>query len=185
VRLLKFEFPRMKVTTKKDNPFDHYTQLLAKADQMFDIAAARHPGQFQCGAGCYACCQPGLTVTHVEAARIREWLSDHAELSRVIRSGDGMLADQGYCGMLDADGRCSIYEVRPLICRSHGMPVSWKTDEAEARDCCPLNFKEIDLDSLDPGDVLSLDKLNMILSAVDHAYDSEKSGERVLITDLV
>ena len=95
---------------------------------------------------------------------------------------------------IDREGRCSIYEVRPMICRSHGMPVSWKADDAlqsgdlqgvESRDVCPLNFDGVDLSVLPKTDVLSLDKLNIVLSLINRKFDEEKSGMRFSVEELI
>jgi Fe-S-cluster containining protein len=46
------------------------------------------------------------------------------------------LADEP-CPMLDADGRCAIYEDRPLVCRLIGLPL--RTAEGEMMDnACPI-----------------------------------------------
>ncbi len=78
-----------------------------------------------------------------------------------------------------------IYDARPLICRSHGMPISWVEESQESRDCCPLNFQTFDLDELDHADVLSLDKVNRLLSLIDREFDPAKAGTRTIIKDLV
>ncbi len=41
--------------------------------------------------------------------------------------------------MLDADGACRIYEVRPYVCRTQGLPLRWVEAAVERRDICPLN----------------------------------------------
>ena len=54
----------------------------------------------------------------------------------------------------------------------------------ENRDVCPLNFKGTDLETLDSRFVLSLDKLNMLLSLVNRQFDSTKSNERIELAAL-
>jgi Fe-S-cluster containining protein len=169
----------------KHNAFAHYTQLLSKVDAIFAAAMSNHRDQFQCGAGCYSCCLPGLSTTNIESAYIKDWLSRHEEVREKISSRENMLNDLHQCSMLNDRGECSIYEARPLICRSHGMPISFDGDHGEERDCCPLNFVSTDLNSLSGSDVLSIDKTNMVLSVIDRAYDEENAGQRTLIGDLV
>jgi Fe-S-cluster containining protein len=48
-------------------------------------------------------------------------------------------ATSGKCAFLASNNRCSIYEHRPAVCRSFGMPIKWAEGTAEARDICELN----------------------------------------------
>jgi uncharacterized protein len=203
----------------KNSRFNHYTQLLTDVDAMFSQVTHRHQGQFQCQSGCFGCCQAGLTVSNVEAARISEWLRDNGATLAKIRDRSHMLDHPDYCGLLDVDGRCLIYPVRPLICRSHGLPVSWEESPGEPafdvddhasytltndpgssssetnsgdgvcvdepRDVCPLNFEGIDLGTLAVSDVLSLEKLNVLLSLINIQFDLAQSGKRVALMDLI
>lgn len=208
----------------KHSRYNNYTQLLSKVDAMFAQVKARHEGQFQCIAGCFGCCQAGLTVSNVEATRISSWLSDHSAITAKIRDRSQMLNDPELCSLLDREGRCSIYEVRPVICRSHGMPVSFEempeeiggdvndhssyvltnsvastnseglepasensvnTKIDEQRDVCPLNFEGEDLGALAEADVLSLEKLNVLLSLINIQFDKQHAGNRVPLMDLL
>ena len=45
------------------------------------------------------------------------------------------------CPALDAEGCCSIYEFRPLICRRFGIPL-WNPDRPGRVYACELNFRE-------------------------------------------
>lgn len=69
----------------------------------------------------------------VEAERIR---SAHAELLAT-----GVPHAPGACAFLDASGACRIYDERPYVCRTQGLPLRWLDDEAgvEHRDVCELN----------------------------------------------
>lgn len=54
-----------------------------------------------------------------------------AELERIerVRGPFGEYPEDGTCPMLTADQRCSVYELRPLVCRLWGMseqmPCAW------------------------------------------------------------
>ncbi len=175
---------------EQNNRYDHYTQLLEKVDLMFHGVQKRHADKFSCQRGCYGCCKPSLTVSFVEASRIAEWLKLNPAVLNRIQHRIAMLDDPDFCRMLDRDSACAIYEVRPLICRSHGLPVSWSEDDSvdgakESRDVCPLNFDGFNLDDLSPQDVLSLDKINVLLSLINRAFDEERCDERVPLEHLV
>jgi hypothetical protein len=90
-----------------------------------------HRDRMQCRRGCHGCCSDGLTVFEVEAAAI-------------VRKHGALLAEQaphpeGRCAFLDAEGGCRIYEERPYVCRTQGLPIRWIEEDRELRDICTLN----------------------------------------------
>jgi len=75
-------------------------------------------------------------VFEIEAERIRD---RHAGLLEV-----GGPSPEGACAFLDAHGACRIYESRPYVCRTQGLPLRWFPDDGgaervEYRDICALN----------------------------------------------
>ena len=111
-------------------------ELHREIDREADEVAGRHGDRLNCARGCSACCIDGLSVTAVEAERIR---SGHADL---LSSGSPHAP--GGCAFLDGEGACRIYRDRPSVCRSQGLPlrILFEDDEgeiAERRDICPLN----------------------------------------------
>lgn len=162
--------------------FSHYQQLLGRVDDKFTEISSRHANAFTCKKGCFGCCKSGLTITNIEAQHIRQWLADRPLIKEKI---EGLEVSQphgeDYCGMLDEDGACTIYEVRPVVCRSHGAPILIPDEDEQGTldaDVCPLNFQEIDLATLASSDWIRLDTLNTILATVDRDYDPKRAGER-------
>jgi Fe-S-cluster containining protein len=95
-----------------------------------------HAERLACRRGCADCCVDGLSVFEVEAEAIR---TRHPELL-----AHGAPHPPGACAFLDADGACRVYEVRPYVCRTQGLPLAWEDEDedgepVEARDICPLN----------------------------------------------
>lgn len=175
---------------QKDSPYHNYTQLLEKVDRMFAGVFERHGSKFNCKKGCYSCCRADLSVCHVEASYITDWLAVRPDLRDKIHRREGMLNDASFCSLLDQEGACSIYEARPLICRSHGLPISWKQDvldgnSSEQRDVCPLNFQGVDINELEQIDVLSIDKANILLSLVNRAFDESAAEARVQLSKIL
>ncbi|MEM9068528.1 MAG: YkgJ family cysteine cluster protein [Myxococcota bacterium] len=120
-----------------------YAILVEKVDSFF-AAAMERGADLRCGSGCSGCCQVELTVSAIEAAGIRRLLRE------APRQPEG---PAGACVFLDVEGRCQIYDARPLVCRSQGLPLSYPPDVVpvdavrgtlEDRDLtwCPLNFTE-------------------------------------------
>lgn len=141
-------------------------QLRSAVDKHFDAALLRQPKAMQCALGCSGCCKSGLSVFRLEAARIIEALDtlrqNAPNLRETIREqGESALhqgSDPAHCPLLVED-RCSVYDERPLICRSHGLPVMQDAD-APIRNCS-LNYQE---EQPDRASVLRLDAVNMPLS---------------------
>ncbi len=97
-----------------------------------------HADRLQCRRGCHACCVDELTVTQIEAERIRR--------SHPALLVEGAPHPVGACAFLDDDGACRIYAERPSVCRSQGLPlrILFENEEdeiEERRDICPLNLE--------------------------------------------
>jgi hypothetical protein len=149
----------------------NYRALVAKVDAKVAEISARHPAALACRAGCHGCCQPGLTVNSVEAAHLAAFLA--ADPARRARAREAVAADAHAgtrCALLAADGRCSVYEARPIVCRSHGVPVQvlrTTIAKVKTRDVCPLNFVGLPLAELPAGDLIDLDTLNTLMALID------------------
>ena len=112
--------------------------LHREIDREAERLVNRHAERLRCGRGCSACCLDGLTVTPIEAERIRR---AHPDLLREAQPHPA-----GSCALLDADGSCRVYADRPAVCRSQGLPLRLylenEDDEIEERrDICPLNLE--------------------------------------------
>lgn len=164
--------------------FSRYEELSRKVTQKFSEIQARRPADFACRPGCHSCCVPEITVVAVEREYIRKFLLDNAERLARVQSLAAQNPFQGErCAFLEADGKCSIYEVRPLVCRSHGAPLvaRLKNDDLTL-DACPLNFTETDLAEISNQDTIQLDTLNALLSLVNRAAFAERSEDRYPLT---
>ena len=149
--------------------------LRSRVDAHFEAAVARSPGQFACRAGCFDCCRAGLSVFAIEADRIRGAL---ARLPGDVRAQVRVQAaeeDRKHCALL-VDGRCSVYDERPILCRSHGLAV--RPDAAQPEfDHCPLNYTS---ETPPAASMLVLDAVNRPLSVMAAMW----GGERVAIVTL-
>ena len=100
-----------------------------------------HRNRLHCGRGCAGCCVDELTVFAVEADKIRAHSPD------LLARGDPHAP--GACAFLDDNGACRIYEVRPYVCRTQGLPLRWVEDDIEYRDICPLNESTVAAEALE------------------------------------
>ncbi len=147
--------------------------LRTRVDAHFERAAAQAGDAMQCAPGCERCCHVDLSVFEVEAASIRDAL---AALPTFLRERVRAQSDQSErCAML-VEGRCAVYDARPLICRSHGLAVQTEDGSIEH---CPLNFT----DTLPAAaDVLRLAAINEPLSVMATLWDGQ--GQRVPLRTL-
>ena len=182
--------------TTRDELGATLVQLRRRVDLHFDAAVARSPHAFRCGEGCDACCHARIGVFAVEAAPIREALARLAHEDPALRARVRMQADdpahQDRCALL-VDGRCAVYEQRPLICRSHGLPVLAVEPGAAPGtplqlDHCPLNFTQ---EPPPRASMLRLDAVNQPLAmlarlwtATDGAGRSPSDDDRTALEDL-
>mgnify|MGYP003893663741 CR=1 FL=1 len=114
------------VNAMVDNLHDEIDALVAPLEEL-------HAARLQCKRGCAGCCVDDITVFEVEAERIRR---GHRSLLQ-----EGAPHPTGACAFLDDEGACRIYDARPYVCRTQGLPLRWIDEEAasEYRDICELN----------------------------------------------
>lgn len=155
-----------------------YSDFLTKVDSFVADKSSRFAPDMNCKQGCFDCCAESLTVTRIEADAI----VNHIKKNNLRLPKEAL--KPGHCKNLDELGACLIYPVRPLVCRTHGLPVDYKSDEeTKNRSVCPKNFKELELHTLSANDVLNGDTLNLLLGVLNmkhfgkiERFDLEKLG---------
>ena len=165
---------------------DNYRQLVAKVDALCSSITSRLQGELQCRAGCSSCCT-AITIFPVEAAAMALLLKSLPdEISRDICSHVATQRGGERCPLLRND-RCLLYEARPLICRTHGLPIIYSQEGTQISDCCPLNLTGTS--SLSGADVINLDTLNTLLTAINATYLAQSTSipptDRIAIADVV
>ncbi len=170
-------------------------ELRRRVDVHFTAAAERSPTDLTCRPGCTACCHVRIGVFTVEAAPIAQALAelavDDPQLRARIRDQANDPAHADHCALL-VDGRCAVYAQRPLICRSHGLPVALRDPDAPPEtplrlDHCPLNF------TANPpprASILNLEAVNHPLAVLASLWTEATAGrspspsERIDLADL-
>jgi Fe-S-cluster containining protein len=134
--------------------FAEYEELrravTGEADALFD----RYAGEVQCRRGCYYCCDD-IAVLPLEYEALRraiagtgipdgagnggpaedEGLSPGELLARRSndRTPEGRVPNpeggRRRCGFLGPEGECTVYAARPVICRTHGLPLAYRLYE--------------------------------------------------------
>lgn len=165
----------------------NYHQLVERVDALCGSIERALGEQITCSAGCSDCCT-AITLFPVEAAAIKEALAAlPAEEAAAIRSQVAEHAGGERCPLLSRH-RCLLYSARPIICRTHGLPILFREGDTQRVDCCPLNLS--DSESLPGSAVIDLDRLNSVLVAVNALFLAQTDevpdlAERLTIAETV
>ncbi len=159
-------------------------ELLARfyqeVDQRAQALTHMDEDRLHCQKGCHSCCVDDITVFQVEADRIKQ---SHSRLLSEERPHE-----EGACAFLDAEGACRIYDHRPYVCRSQGLPLRWLDEtpdgrEVEMRDICPLNDIEQDLEILPSDQCWQIGPFEEVLANIQ-TYAGQGELTRVDLRDL-
>ncbi len=158
---------------------NQHRKLCDWCDEFFEGVIQKYGQKIQCHEGCCYCCTL-QSVSHLEAHIIEDFIQTHDI------TGDAKAKQT--CLFLN-NGRCSIYDVRPLICRTHGL-ILYDSEENSLHRTCDLNFdmelptsfrKEEALDSFKVTE--NLTRLNLLYCIAQGHEDLVT--ERVSFRDLV
>jgi Fe-S-cluster containining protein len=143
---------------------DNYSKILERADAHFASVLQSQPQNLQCGAGCSLCCYGLFEIGSGDVPVIAEGLEKlHPSRRRkVIRRALEIMEESAHpnlrectpdekeaffertqstpCPNLDEAGLCMMYEHRPLVCRTFGLPLREK--RRYLGDVCELNFTD-------------------------------------------
>lgn len=141
---------------------DGYRKILSRADGWFEQVSRDQPDALLCRQGCSLCCQGLFEIGAADVAVIAEALerlpaSRREEIEARARA---IFEDTGHpdlrdvsseekdaffertssipCPALDESGACMIYESRPLVCRTFGLPI--RDGASYMGQECELNF---------------------------------------------
>ena len=139
-----------------------YREILDRADAHFHEVARKQPSQLQCN-GCSLCCYGLFEIGTGDIPVLAEGLAQlhPARRKAIIRRAVEIVASTAHPNLRDTDnrekdaffdrtastrcpnlsdeGRCLVYEHRPLVCRTFGVPL--RESDHYRGDVCELNFK--------------------------------------------
>ncbi len=120
--------------------FEGLSDLFSQVDSAFRTISKRYPREFACKKGCSDCCHAFFDVSFVEAVAIKRALNAlPRQVRRKIRKGaeKAQQALEKYkgigdpsririrCPLLSSERRCFLYDVRPINCRTYGVPTEF------------------------------------------------------------
>lgn len=174
------------VSAVYNEKLNNYHLLAKQVDELCRRIGEEFGSSIACRRGCDDCCRH-LSLFPVEGAMLAAAVAGlpAAEAEQVRRRARASRPD-GPCPLLE-DGACLLYEARPLICRTHGMPLLATGENGRSIDFCPRNFQGTT--SLPGRAVIDIDRLNETLSAVNTLFvtetcgDRNRAGERITIAE--
>lgn len=153
----------------------NYRQLRAKVEELCRRIEQEQAEHLVCRRGCAGCCRH-LRLFPVEAAALAEALRALPQTERTVLRAQlvaAAAAPDDPCPLL-RDGACLLYLARPIICRTHGLPLRVVGEAGTRIDFCPLNFTAAE--ALPATAVIDLERLNTMLAAINLLFLRE-SGE--------
>ena len=176
-----------------------YKRILEEADQLFRSVMQSQPQNLQCGRGCSLCCYGLFEIGAADIPLLAEGLQQLHPMRRqkIIRKAREILAQSAHpnlrevsasekeaffartaavaCPNLSESGECMLYEHRPLVCRTFGLPL--REGDRYLGDVCDLNFNDAsqeerlaaawDLrweDEVDPEEVYSIPEAIVVIA---------------------
>jgi Fe-S-cluster containining protein len=149
-----------------------YQKLIAEVDRRCRLVVDRHRDQIACTKGCAGnCCRIHLSVYPVEAASLALALQKLAPAKRRrIQHRARHTNSFGPCPLLE-DGACLMYDVRAVICRTHGLPVRSEYRGHRTVGFCIKNFKHPA--PLPDEDIIDLASLNRSLAEANRKFTGQ------------
>jgi uncharacterized protein len=149
------------------NPVEDYLDLRQRVDREAEHLVSMHGRSITCGPGCEGCCV-NLSVFPVE------FFSMEREMKRSGLHAEELSFDESaLCGFL-RDRLCCIYPFRPIICRTHGLPILFLDDSSgEPRwevSYCELNFANGDRTEFTDDMFLDIEEINAELNRINRNF---------------
>ena len=164
---------------------EDYREFLEDVDREAARLSELYAKYMVCRKGCSECCTD-LSLLPLE------WYA----LKGQTGSDNPPRPDGGdeRCSLLNTDEACSFYPFRPLICRTHGLPLLYLIEEYDPEghrvdssepewqiSWCDLNFTDVDEESMEeifePEDVLNMEEWNLKLAALNSEFLETTAGE--------
>jgi Fe-S-cluster containining protein len=161
-----------------------YNEFLSDVSLEAERLVQQYEAFMVCRKGCCECC------TDISLLPL-EWFA----LKQNVKEAEKTFTPEnrkGECSLLK-NSICSFYPFRPLICRTHGLPLLYLTEEYDLEgyrtnneeadwqiSWCDLNFTSVTEDSMEeifePEDVLNMEEWNIRLRALNQDFLETPEG---------
>lgn len=134
--------------------FEQYENLREVIDKRSSDLSKKHSKHMSCKAGCDLCCMD-YSIFPIEFYYIAEQLKKSSSCP-----GTNTVAKPEECIFL-VKQLCTIYKYRPIICRTHGLPLLYMSDDGNWElSACHLNFTQFDMSEFTDSNTYAQDKFN-------------------------
>ena len=149
---------------KSKDHFERYKAIRNKIDKHVSALEKTHRKHLACKKGCDLCCMD-YSIFPVEFYSIQ-----HELKNREIPVQTNQEADEKSCVFL-VDHSCAVYAERPVICRTHGLPLIFANDDGEFElSACELNFTNFDFEEFNMDNTFHQDKYNSMLFMLNREF---------------
>lgn len=160
--------------------YKSYKSLRNNIDKLSETLYSQHKPHMQCRKGCDLCCMD-YSILPVEFHFIKEELKKEGFKPDKTPSE---IADKS-CIFLK-NHECTIYKHRPVICRTHGLPLLFTNEDYEWElSTCELNFRQFDYEKFNPDNTYPQDTYNSKLFMLNKSFISEPGNEKYGEFDLI
>lgn len=169
------------MTIKSKKSITKYRQLRKVIDSQVKNLENEHSAHLACKAGCDLCCMnygvlPIEFFSMLDELKLNEFQKDSLK---------ELPADENACVFLQ-NHVCAIYQSRPIICRTHGLPLLFTNEDGEWQlSACELNFTQFNFEKFTVDNTFSQDKYNSKLFLLNRDYINEYKEENFEEFDLI
>jgi len=147
--------------------FKKYIRLRDEIDTLATNLGQKHQEHIKCKMGCELCCMD-YCVFPIEFHFILNELQKVKQIPELNKN-----ADEDDCIFL-TNHTCNIHEVRPVICRTHGLPLLYMGENSNWElSACELNFTEFVMEKFSEENTFPQDKFNSKLFMLNKAFIQE------------
>jgi uncharacterized protein len=146
----------------------NYLALREELDARCASLYKLHAQHLKCREGCDQCCMD-FGIFPVEYFAIKE------QAGQDLKKGQNSNSETA-CPFL-VDHRCVIYDARPMICRTQGLPLLFMGDEGWELSACELNFTAFDFEKFISKNTFPQDKYNSRLYLINKEFIESLPGK--------
>ncbi len=158
---------------------ENYRKVRDKIDRLVDVLEKQHQKHLSCKMGCDLCCMD-YSIFPVEFYSIKKALQEND-----VPLNLPFVNNMETCVFLK-DHKCTIYAERPVICRTHGLPLLYmNADNQWELSTCELNFREFDMENFTNDNTFPQDKFNSELFLINKEFISSFKEKQFGEFDLI
>jgi Fe-S-cluster containining protein len=162
-----------------DNSFSdlkEYFLLRNEIDRLCSKLEEAHKEHITCHPGCHQCCMD-FNIFPIEFYSIQyELKGNNACFNPKAANPECLFLIKGLC---------SIYVSRPVICRTHGLPLLQMGEDEWQLSYCELNFKKDNLPDFDESNTFVQDRFNSRLFLINREFIKKLTDNQYSETDLI